>query len=65
MALAGAALDSTALELPGVAQTAAGVSQYFTMALGGALDDAFVVGGVVASLAIVSALMLRPGRADA
>ena len=61
MALAGAALDSTALELPGGAQTAESVRRYFTTALGGALDDAFVVGGVVAALAIVSALMLRPG----
>ena len=40
------------------------MSHYFTTALGGALDDAFVVGGVVAALAIACAMLLRPGRTD-
>ena len=65
MALAGAALDSTLRGLPGGAQTADSVRRYFTTALGGALDDAFVVGGLVAALAIAAALLLRPGRANA
>lgn len=65
MALAGAALDSTSRELPGGAQTADSVRRYFTTALGGALDDAFVVGGLVAALAIAIALLLRPGSANA
>lgn len=65
MAPAGSLLDSTVRELAGGAEAAESVSGYFTTALSGALDDAFVVGGVVAALAVVSALLLRaktPGQ---
>ncbi len=59
MVPSGSPLDSTVPDLPGGAETAESVSGYFTTALGGALDDAFVVGGVVAALAIASAVSLR------
>ena len=59
MVPSGSPLDSTVPDLPGGAETAESVSGYFTTALGGALDDAFVVGGVVAALAIASAVLLR------
>ena len=59
MAPAGSPLDSTVRALPGGAETAESVSRYFTTALSGALDDAFVVGGVAAAFAVVCALLLR------
>ena len=59
MVPSGSPIDSTVPDLPGGAETAEGMSGYFATALGGALDDAFVVGGVVAALAIASALLLR------
>ena len=61
MAPAGSSLDSTLRDLSGGAETAESVSGYFTTALSGALDEAFVVGGVAAALAVVCALALRGG----
>ncbi len=61
MVQAGSLLDATVRELAGGAEIAESVSGYFTTALSAALDDAFVVGGVVAALAIACALLL-PAR---
>ena len=59
MASAESPLDAAVRDLPGGAEVAESVSGYFTTALSDALDDAFVLGGAVAALAIVGALLLR------
>lgn len=59
MAPAGSPLNASGREMPGGVETAESVSGYFTTALSGALDDAFVVGGVAAALAVASAVLVR------